>query len=277
MQLLFNPLKKILDFIVYSNFFISACVAFFTIQTALVFQNHSETILEFALPNFIATFILYNFQRLYFGAKHPESPKYYWHTKNRRLIFTLILLLIVCCFTPVWILFSENPTNLIAYGCLFVFSTFYFLPPFNLRKYGVLKPFMIAFVFVCISIILPLLPKINFAITVYAIGQFSFIAALAMLFDIRDLENDKTENVITTPVKSGIKTAKFITVVLLLIYFISSVYLSQINFIMTAIIILILSLALTLFAKPNRHNYFYLFLVDGLIILQCLLFLSVKL
>ena len=152
MHLLFNPLKKILDFIVYSNFFISVCVAFFTIQTALVFPNHSDKILEFVLPNFIATFVLYNFQRLYFGAKYPENPKYHWHTKNRRLIFTLVFLLIICGYTPAWLLFSENLTNLIAYGCLSILSAFYFLPPFNLRKYGVLKPFMIAFVFVCISL-----------------------------------------------------------------------------------------------------------------------------
>ena len=276
MRLVFNPLKKILDFIVYSNFFISVCVAFFTIQTALIFPSYSENILDYVLPNFLATFVLYHFQRLYFAAKYPQNIKYHWYTKNRRLIFTLVFLLIICSFTPTWNLLSENPTNIIVYGCLSLLSVLYFLPPFNFRKYGLLKPFIIAFVFVFISILLPLQLKFNFSIIVYLIGQFSFIAALAMLFDIRDLENDQNANVFTFPVKLGLKKSKILTVVLLLFYFTSTLFFTQTNFMITAFIIVIASLALTFFAKPSRHNYYYLFLVDGCIILQCILLLLIK-
>ena len=276
MRLLFDPLKKILDFIVYSNFFISVCVAFFTLQTALIFPDHSEQILDFILPNFIATFILYNLQRLYFGAKQPNNSKYSWHNKNRRLIFTLIILEIICCFTPVWILFSENLSALIGYTFLSILSVFYFLPPFNLRRYGLLKPFNIAFVFVCICIVLPLIAHFDLTLLIYSIGQFCFIAALAMLFDIRDVENDKEINLMTTPIKYGVKNAKYITVILLLVYFVSSFFITQTNFLMTSTLILGVSLLLTFLSKPNSHNYFYLFLVDGLIILQCLLLLIMK-
>lgn len=273
MSVLLDPLKKILDFIVYSNFFISVCVAFFTLQTALVFPEHSDRILEFVLPNFIATFILYNLQRLYFGAKQPDNLKYSWHNKNRRLVFTLILLEIICCFAPVWLLFSENLNGLIGYSCLSLLSIFYFLPPLNLRKYGLLKPFNIAFVFCCISIILPLLPTFDLKILIYVIGQFSFIAALAMLFDIRDVDTDAETKLMTNPVKYGLKKSKLITVGLLMIYFGSSFFIKQPNFLIASLIVLGVSFLLTFLSHPSKHNYFYLFLVDGLIILQCLLFL----
>jgi 4-hydroxybenzoate polyprenyltransferase len=273
MSVLLDPLKKILDFIIYSNLFISVCVAFFTLQTALIFPEHSDRILEFVLPNFIATFILYNLQRLYFGAKQPNNLKYSWHNKNRRLVFTLILLEIICCFAPVWLLLSENLNSLIGYSCLSILSIFYFLPPLNLRKYGLLKPFTIAFVFCCISIILPLLPTFDLKILIYVIGQFSFIAALAMLFDIRDVDNDTETKLMTTPIKYGVRNSKYITVGLLMIYFASSFFIKQTNFLIVSGIVLGVSLLLTFLSQPSKHNYFYLFLVDGLIILQCVLFL----
>lgn len=276
MNLLMNPLKKILDFIVYSNFFISVCVALFTIQTALIFPNHAEKILEFTLPNFIATFILYNLQRLYFGAKQPDNAKYSWHNKNRRLIFTLIVLEIICCATPLWILFSENLIALVTYACLAILSVFYFLPPFNLRKNGSLKPFIIAFVFTCCSIVLPLIPEISTEVIIYSIGQFLFIAALGILFDIRDVDYDKDANLITLPIKLGIKSTKWVTLILLVLYFVCEAYLMQKNLTIAASIILTLSILLTLLSKPIRHNYFYLFLVDGCIIVQCVLLLLIK-
>jgi 4-hydroxybenzoate polyprenyltransferase len=273
MRLLLDPLKKILDFIVYSNLFIALCVAFATLQTALVFSTQSENIFTFILPNFIATFVLYNLQRLYYSAKQPNNAKYNWYNKNRRLIFTLMMLTVFCSFNLLWDFFFENLYVLIAYGILAVISLFYFLPPLQLRQYGLIKPFIISFVFICTTILLPLLNSFNLAVWLYAFGQFCFITALCILFDIRDVEHDKTSNFITLPIKYGLTKAKYISIFLLLVYLASAIFSLQSTYFIAAIITASVAVLLTVIAKPSRHNYFYVFLVDGCIIFQCVLVL----
>jgi len=273
MQSVLNPLKKILDFIVYSNFFISLCIAFATLQTALLFSNNSEHIFSFILPNFIATFTLYNLQRLYYSAKQPNNAKYNWYNKNRRLIFTLIALSVFCSFNLLWDFFFENKKTLLAYGFLSLLSIFYFLPPIQLRKYGLLKPFIIAFVFSSVSIILPNLSKLNDVLLIYTAGQFCFIAALCVLFDIRDFAYDKESEFITLPIKYGVRKAKYTAVFLLMVYLASAILISQTNYLLVAILTSGISLTLTIIASPSKHNYFYTLLVDGCIIVQCLVLL----
>ena len=276
MRLLFDPLKKILDFIVYSNLFISLCVSFATFQTALVFSNNSERIYSFILPNFIATFVLYNLQRLYYASKQPDNVKYNWYNKNRRLIFTLIILAMFCSFNYLWDFFIENIDCLVAYSILTLLSLFYFLPPIQLRKYGLLKPFIISSVFICATNLLPLLYNLNMAVWLYTFGQFCFITTLCILFDIRDVEHDKTSNFITLPIKYGLTKAKYISIFLLLVYLASAVCSIQSTYFIAAIITASVAVLLTVIANPSRHNYFYVFLVDGCIIFQFILLLLIN-
>lgn len=276
MRLLFDPLKKILDFIVYSNLFIALCVAFATLQTASIFSKHSEQIFTFILPNFIATFVLYNLQRLYYAAKQPHNVKYNWYNQNRRLIFTLIILTLFSSFNLLWDFFIENAYILAAYALLALLSLLYFLPPIQLRKYGLLKPFIIAFVLICVSVILPGISELNQQFLIYTVGQFCFITALCVLFDIRDVEHDKKSNFITLPIKHGIAKTKYVVFLLLLVYLASAFFLPLFGYFITVIISTITVTLLTLIAKPSKHNYFYLFLVDGCIIMQCLLFIILK-
>ncbi|MDP3555751.1 MAG: UbiA family prenyltransferase [Bacteroidota bacterium] len=276
MKSLLSPIKKILDFIILSNIFISVCVAFFTLQTALIFPKYSEHILQFILPNFIATFVLYNIQRLYYAAILKDTIKYNWYNKNRRLIFTLIVLAVFCSFNFLWNFFLENLQVLFIYLGLAALSLFYFLPPFQLKNYGVLKPFIIAFVFISTAIVLPLISEFNLSVFIYAIGQFCFISALCLLFDIRDAESDSVAKLITLPIKFGVTNTKYITILLMLIYLATAFLMSNTNFLITAIIIVSLSVLLTLTAKPSRHNYFYLFLVDGCIIIQSILIIFLE-
>jgi 4-hydroxybenzoate polyprenyltransferase len=276
MRLLFDPLKKILDFIVYSNLFISLCVSFATFQTALVFSNNSERIYSFILPNFIATFVLYNLQRLYYAAKQPDNVKYNWYNKNRRLIFTLIILTLFSSFNFLWDFFIEDLKIAAGYSILALLSLFYFLPPLQLRKYGLLKPFIISFVFICTTTLLPLLNNLNMAVWVYAFGQFCFITALCVLFDIRDVDHDTELKFITVPIKYGVTKAKYISVFLLLVYLASAIFSIQKPYFTTAIITAGLAILITVLAKPSRHNYFYVFLVDGSIIFQFILLLLIN-
>jgi 4-hydroxybenzoate polyprenyltransferase len=265
-------MKKIIDLIVYSNFFIAFCVALFTWQTLIIFPVSDEEAPVRIIINFISTFVLYNLQRLYYSAKLTDD-KYSWYNANRRLVFTLIILLLGISFNFMWHFFANHKMALVAYAVLSLLSLLYFLPPFQLRRFGVLKPFLIALVFVFIGIAMPIDFLISNNSLLYIAGQFAFITALCVLFDIRDVENDKKNNTNTFPVKYGEVKTKIFVGLLLLIYLGFSLAIKNNALLVSSLITFIISAALTFFANSKKHNLYYAVLVDGTIILQAVLML----
>ncbi len=263
-------MKKIIDFIVYSNLFIALCTALFTWQTLIIFNVNNEEAPGFIVINFISTFVLYNLQRLYYSSK-LNSNKYSWYNNNRKLIFTLIFLLVAFSFNFILHFFTENKKALVAYVALSALSLVYFLPPLELRRFGVLKPVVIALVFVFIGIAMPLdfiFDKISLC---YVFSQLVFIAALCVLFDIRDADHDKNLNVSTFPVKYGEKKTKIFVYLLLVIYLVISLLLQNKELLISSIVTFIVAFTLTYFADSKKNNLYYAFLVDGVIILQALI------
>jgi len=261
-------MKKIVDFIIYSNLFIALCCSALTLQTALIFEEISKVNFEYVLVNFIATFCLYNFQRLYYSATQTENTKYVWYVKNRRLLFTLIALSIITSFNFLWEFFIENKTHLIVYSLLSIISLIYFLPPIQLKKYGILKPFLISVVFVFIAILIPLNFKFTEKTVFYALAEFFFIAALCLLFDIRDIQADKERGIHTIPVLAGLKKTKLIAITFLCFYIVSLFVLKKEELIIPALLIFCATVVIIIATNEKRNNYFYLCLVDGLLLLQ---------
>lgn len=268
MMALLSPLKKLLDFIIYSNFFIAAGVACFTLQTALFFPAHTSIIEEFSILNFIATFILYNLQRLYYASKENLNHKYNWYIENRRLMFTLMVLLLMCFFTRLLDFFLQHSDYFFIYLFLAALSLFYFLPPLQLRRYGILKPFIISLVFVGTSVILPINKVLNAEVLLYALGQFCFITALCVLFDVKDAMHDQSIHTLTFPIKYGLKNTKWLIIFLCTIYLLCMMTFSSQSLLNAYLIIAGACALLTILVKPNRKAYFYFYLVDGLILLQ---------
>ncbi len=264
-------MKKVLDFIVYSNLFISVCCAALTLQTAYIFLETEILIHEYVLINFIATFCLYNLQRLYYSSKQEGDVKYFWYARNRKFIFTLIVLLLLVSFNFLLDFFIKNKSHLIVYSLLASLSLLYFLPPLQLKKYGILKPFLIGFVFVVIAILIPLNFIVTQQILLYTLGQFFFISALCILFDIRDVVTDKEKNINTFPVLIGLKNSKIIILILCSCYLILNDVLWIHKFILSTHIIFCISCIVTIISNPKKNNYFYLIVVDGLLLLQAVI------
>lgn len=262
-----GPLRKTADFLIYSNLVIASAVACFTLQTALFFPESTSLQEEFSVLNFISTFVLYNLQRLYYASHENTEDRYNWYNRNRRLIFTLIVLLLISFANHLYYFFTSHPDYLIAYAILALLSVFYFLPPLRLRRYGVLKPFIIALVFAGAGILLPLYSTISTGLLIYALGQFCFIAGLCLLFDIKDKEHDTVLGLATLPVKYGIKITKWICLLLFLApALVSLFYFSE--FLVAELCVSGVSSLFCLLAGRRMHTYFYYFLVDGLILAQ---------
>lgn len=277
-----EKVKKIpgqfVDFFIYSNLLISMATFLFTLQTAFVFNYSAPSAVFFAITNFLSTFTLYNLQRIYQSTKPHSNPRLFWYEKHKKILFTMILVfasLYAMVFKTNYLVYKEGLLFCVPAGIL---SLFYFLPPFTLRRLPVFKIFLIAFVWVFTSTLIPLLYNDSTFIMfknvkkdeiAYMIAQFFFIAALCVPFDIRDVENDRQNSINTLPVHFGLSRAKTIGIILFLIYMVLAQDTKQaITYFITGT----LGIVLLLYASQHQHRYYFSVLVDGLIILQFMLF-----
>lgn len=276
-------LKKIpsqfLDFITYSNLLIALASFLFTVQTAIAFNYSANAAAFFAATNFLSTFSLYNIQRIYQSTKSNASERLAWYKKNTRLLFTLILVLASLYYLIFKVNYHAFMIGLLCYLPAAIFSVFYFLPPFTLRRTPFFKIFFIAMVWIVTSILIPLFydgtvfsgfKHLQYKEYAYLLSQFCFIAAICIPFDIRDIGNDRKQQIKTLPVSFGLGISKNTGLLLLLIYMVLAQNTQQLiaNFITG-----VLGMLLIYYSTEHKHRFYFSVLVDGLILLQFALYL----
>ena len=152
-------------------------------------------------------------------------------------------------------------------------GVFYFLPFSNLRSIPVIKSFTVGAVWVLVCAVAPLenVPWENEKIF-FCITQLFFISALCVLFNIRDMEEDRKSNTYSVPVLFGIQKTKIFNYAILLSYlsFVPYIQLSMKVFVVYLITFTI-SCLFTQKASLQNHPFYYTFGVDGVILIQSLL------
>lgn len=264
--------QNILDAATYSNIFISVCVCCFTWQTALFFEVEALYVWHLSLVNTIATFILYNLQRLYHATQSQTDARSEWVQKHRRLLFTMILLAGSISLKSVLFFWELHKSVLVLYVVLAVFSLSYFLPPLKLRRYGRLKPFLIAFVYASCCILpvyLTLKDSLSEKHLFYFIAQFVWITAVCTPFDIRDMDADRERSIVTFPVRYGVKGAIYLGFALVLLYSLLMYFYKSEPNVAPPLALIAISTALIIgFSSPKRTLYYFSLLTDGLILFQ---------
>lgn len=161
-------------------------------------------------------------------------------------------------------------------------SMSYSLPLFpgqrRLRDFPFVKIFAIGFTWAMV-ILLPKLvveEKINFTSLVYFIEQFCFILAISIPFDIRDREVDKSMNLPTLATVFGNQLLHKLILSLLscsVICVLFLFYWSSYSIIDSILLILFYITTLTLCLLSHRmvHNYFFIGVLDGTMILKALM------
>lgn len=272
--------KSSLDFLGYSNLFLAFAVAFSTIQGGFIFNYASRSATYFSLVNFVAAFFLYNLQRIFQSTLPTTDSRLLWYRKNKKWIFTIAVLLAAVFAGNIWDIFLTFKEGLIVYGVCALLSILYFLPPFNLRKIPCLKQFFIALIWVIVCVFIPLLFEAsefkglsNFGKSewLYIASQFCFISALCIPFDIRDAEKDKEEGTKSIPVVLGLQQSKVIAIILLLIYLVLAFFIDIKSLVGIRGMVFLVSVTAVYFSNPNRHRYYFIFLVEGIIVLQTVL------
>jgi 4-hydroxybenzoate polyprenyltransferase len=146
---------------------------------------------------------------------------------------------------------------------------------FRLRQIKGLKIFLIAFSWTLVTVYIPInfyaVNKISLAIVL--INNFLFIAILSLLFDIKDFQKDKENNLRSIPVLIGEKKSYYIIQLILAVLLISTCFLyNDVGFATTiALLLHILFSYVVIFKLKSSHkNFYYTILIDGLLISQAL-------
>ncbi len=278
---------SILDFLLFSNFFIAICaVAQGLVTYHLLKAKPSEHVLAFL---FFSTLLIYNLAVLLSKPKAPQNSPFKrvrWIFAHHR--FTISTTLIsALCLIPLGLLYLsfESKLLMVFVGLLSVAYNIPFLS-LNQKKIGLrnipgIKLFLIAFVWASSCVLLPIVEleslhqiQVPLSETVLLVAKrFLFVCAITIPFDIRDLFQDKLYELKTIPVILGEKKAWMFCQALLAIYLLLLVlFTKNINLDVIGLTLTVLLTGWLIF-KSNfkRNEYYYFFYLDGTMLLQYLI------
>jgi 4-hydroxybenzoate polyprenyltransferase len=265
---------KFIKAIVYSNFWIALGASCFTASTYLMCDlsiNYGYLLLVF-----FATLFAYNYQRLVrINLLFPPlSERQQWIKQHQKILRLTTLIAFAACvylllttfrFSEIWILLP-------AFALVILYATFLITSQKGLRDLPFIKLFIISAVWVYITVVFPILKTQPEEFSLWIIlEKLCFIMALAIPFDIRDVQYDKHTK--TLPTLIGITSAKMIALSLLLTsYALQWMFVNTINPIALAAFYAFTAL-LILNANIHRKELFFSGLLDGVLVVYLLIYL----
>lgn len=203
--------RRSVDFLIYSNLFISIAAVLFTIEAQILLGMH-PTLHPYLFLIFFATMFEYNlhkFMVVFFYKAALSEEKFSWIAKNLKLFYfiffsSVIGFIIAACFAKWTVLVTLFPLGAITF--LYSFPVYKKGKTiFRLRELPFIKIFIISIVWSLTSIMLPAVEaSVNLRsgnIALMMVERFLFVFAITIPFDIRDMESDR---------KSGLKTLPLI-------------------------------------------------------------------
>ena len=268
--------KKIFRFLIFSNIYISLCAAALGISSFIIldplYYSISPAVIIFL---FCSTLFVYNFNFLFIKSHvFQNREKQDWIEKH----LTLIRFLVICSAVGVSLatLYFSTPLLfvLLPLGILSLFYSFPFKTrSFSLKTIPLLKVFLISFVWSAATVAVPAAEAYHSLfskeVVLLFIERILFILALAIPFDIRDYELDKSSKIITIPGTIGISRSKGLSIFLLILYFALTTLFENSSAIILARLLTGLLAGIAIYRiKQSSSEYYYMALIDGMMILQ---------
>ena len=276
-------LKKLGQFFIYSNVFVSFCVLALCQSTSIIIGVDSSHLFPFV---FFSSLFVYNFQRMVrFSPYKEQSAHQDWLNKNRLVIILITIISLLLSFY---------------YALSLSFSTFYFLIPasiislsypikiiplagqkISLRELPRAKIFLIALVWSTVSVTLVTSENESFYsldTLLLFISRFSFVLAITIPFDIRDLKYDDL-SLKTIPQIFGEQKAKMIALYCLAFFELVSIFHFFVGdfswqLLLALMLTSLLSGILIIISSQEKNNFFFSFWLEGVsIIMNLLLFI----
>ena len=285
-------LRKLADLLVFSNLFVAFAVACLTLQTVILTIGR----IDLRYPSFVffATLFLYNFHRVYrLKARSEEELRERRHSwlKENKLLFTSIFIISAIGLAYVsykyifWVLLVFlMPVIILSFG--------YSIPVIpvlsgwiRLRDIPLLKIFLITFVLSWVTVLIPfwfhafetnrqwIFESMTSEGVWYAMGRrMLFIFAITVPFDIRDLGHDARSGLKTIPVilgeKRSIRVSQLALFLFVLLMIIEGIQHGTWLYPAALIASAVLTALIIPLATRSRKEYFYTFVIEGMMVLQ---------
>jgi hypothetical protein len=298
-------LKKLAHFIFFGNYFYGCCAVALAIEASFQ-QNLPLNSVSFYLLLFSVTVLFYTYA--YIEEKNtaftPQKNEMYinrrsvWYYNNRGLIKKNQYLLISLCTIIVLDFLIRYYNRFLIVTSLqlaaltvtsFIALSYYGITigslRINSRKTGLLKPFVIGFVWATEVTFIPLVwyqvernTPYNFTSINgwFFIKNFMYISLLAILFDIKDYEADHNRKLKTFVVRVGLRKTIFSIIIPLtilgfiaLIIFAVLSHFAPLRIIINCIPFVLLILVAWSMQRPKFILY-YLVVIDGLMLIKAL-------
>jgi len=275
-------LKSVFNFFIFSSLFIALCAVLMVYQTWRLFLPGAPDT-RLILFVFFATMCSYNFHWWLTTHSASVSERLQWAVTNKSLHFILYLAGLAGSIVYCWQLRAH--WFWIGVGA---FVTFLYSAPklpqsyFSaLRKIAVGKTIYLAFVWMYVTTILPFVVSgqpWRAGFTWFVLSRFFLIYAICIPFDYRDRADDKAggiRSMITYFNERGIDNI-FAGSILLFGVFTLLLLGHGFNWLHMALLLApgLLMAALYNYAKRHFSDYFYYFVLDGLMMLSALLMLA---
>lgn len=271
-----NFLKRFFNFLLFGNIYV-AIGAVCLIQSSLIQIAAHNNLIYYSILTFFSTLFIYNLQRIFYSPQKDNSLlsiRRKWIFENQFTIKTLTIIGLL----GVAITFFFNDYRIALYlSPLLLLSIAYFLPAIKLRQNTLFKLLTLAFVWTMVTAVVPLLltdiPLFSPSGILHFFVRLTFMIAICIPFDIRDMEIDKAENIFTLSQKLGENKTRWIGFGCMLIYILLIVVeffldLFSMKIFIALLLTAIVNAIIVFMSSSKRSEYFYTALLDGTMILQ---------
>lgn len=274
-----NYFKVIID----TNITLSLAATFLAAGSAVQF-GVAPDFPAYLILIFFGTFLAYNIHHIYalFQNKNYAFEGFSQWINQHKLFFCVLMGLSAIGFC--WASLFVNKNVQLALTCIAMISVLYSFPVFRfkdkrfgLRDLPFVKIFLIVLVWSVATVLLPALQlglSVTPSVQLVFIERAIFLFALALLFDIRDLESDTRNRLVTIPRLIG-KSNSFLLANMLLVVFLTTSmnhYTDTLAFVFPALVISGAStFVFILYTKIRVMPYFHYRVFDGTLLFQPLL------
>ncbi len=274
-----NFTGKLFRLFIYSNVFIALCAVIMVYQTYELLLDTTPALYFIAFV-FFATLCSYSFHWWLTPADIAiTTPRIQWLARYKKVHLVLFFIGLAGVVISGLFLLDHWYWLLLSALITFLYSApkiphAYFKA---LRKVALAKTIFLAFVWMYVTTVLPLLvsdqPWRN-EFTLFAAGRFFLIYAICILFDYRDREYDKSIGIRSLITWLSDKNINILFIFSLLFFLIFTAWLIQYNYPYRILIVLLIPGAITAslyrYAKKNFPDMLYYFALDGLMALSSL-------
>jgi 4-hydroxybenzoate polyprenyltransferase len=278
-------IKKFIDFLLFTSIFVAGCAIAFCLETSIMLNVPFNNFSFYAFV-FGATIVQYNLHYIVKKVAVKDSARLAWSQRNKNIH---LVLLIAGCLLIIYSLFGFHLQHFIILfilGCISFLYSFPFIPfaqKKRIKDYGFLKIITLSLLWTLVTVWFPVSGReYDGGLFVFIFfKRFVFMFILCLLFDMRDIEVDRSENIRTLAVALGRKNSYVLSYLVLLLFVLLCVaqyiYLPQIQFLIPMLISSAATLITIEITKKINSDYVYLAGIDGMMLLQPILIYSFSL